>query len=200
MAIACLKVDLTPSKIYGNFHVRNLRDFKDLCQRYGIKFDCNEIYSAKAKGYKGRFDSRHTEIVFLNMLAARRFERALCYLQNNENAFKKTKYVTFLKSVEQSSYFSLLDSPEILHTFTKNDPKDSWKAAKPLSKRSNGNKCSGQSYRYWKIGTYNIQSVRNELRLKRLNAFLEEENIDCLALNETNWTGNDFSHHFKDYS
>ena len=42
---------------------------------------------------------------------------------------------------------------------------------------------------YCKICTYNIQTVRNNTRLKKLNNFLIDGKIDVLALQETNWAG-----------
>ena len=181
-------------------HIRNKRDLHALCQQYGIKLDCNEIHSVKAKGYKGRFDSRHVEIIFLHILAARTFERALCHLQKNEKAFRKTNHATFSKSVKQSSYFKFLDRPHVLHTFSSNEPEDSWKVPALASIVSEARQHHKQPFRYWKVGTYNIQSIKNVTRLNRLNSFLNDEDIDCLALNETNWSGVDFSHHFQNYT
>ena len=56
---------------------------------------------------------------------------------------------------------------------------------------SNGNNIRASNY--WRICTYNIQSIRNEKRLRRLNDFLIEHYIDVLAVQETNWDGSNFS-------
>jgi len=77
---------------------------------------------------------------------------------------------------------------------------ESWRTAQNIKENSKIHGREDHCYRYWKICTYNILSVKNAIRLTRLNSLLNENDIDCISLNETNWTGRDFSHYFSNYT
>ena len=160
------------------------------------------IIKVQTRGYRNTYDSRYLLIIFSNSKTAKRFEAALRDRQKHtltwkDTAHKKTYTLTkesmvnrFSVQGEQGSSGEESDGiqPEPMHNLL------------PVPNNNEEEIQGSPSSAYWKICTYNIQTVRNKTRLKRLNNFLIDEKIDILAVQETNWDGENFANTFPEYT
>ena len=153
-----------------------------------------DILRVKPGGYRGRFDSRHLLVVFSHVWAAQRFERALQYAQKHRPSWKDTGYKRTNVHTKENR-FSIFDTFNLPHDFPLGN------SFTPLTQHERKDKeLKETNITYWKICTFNIQSVRDQKRLKRLVQFLLDNRIDVLAVQETNWKGEDFSHLLREYT
>ena len=182
-------------KLFGQIKAKTRTTFLQLCSLNGIWAPRQDIIRVVARGYRSKFDSRHLIIVCSHSHAAQRLDAALQAAQKTRDDFKKTHHTTAMTHMQNNSnYYAIFDNFPMLDD-------DALQSVQLRPRNSNPQVDKLGDQRYWRVATYNIQSVNDTTRMKRLASFIETEHIDLIALQETNFRSDtSLSHVFKNHS
>ena len=76
-------------KVFGAFKFSTMTAFLKKCKRTGIPITQDQVLNFAAKGYRGKFDSRHVLIVFKNTKLAADALEALQYATRNKLSVRR---------------------------------------------------------------------------------------------------------------
>ena len=157
-------------KVFGAFKFSTMTAFLKKCKRTGIHITQDQVLNFAAKGYRGKFDSRHVLIVFKNTKLAADALEALQYATRNKLSVRKwglePKMITTQRSRNRYATLSVMPDEEYNEELRLREPEA----------REN----------YSRLATWNARSAVS--KQKNIRRFVKDKSVDVFTITETHQT------------